>query len=839
MSDIFNHYITEYIEKFTNLESHLLCLRDSCGIFQDIERIDGGLYPYKVILIRNNVVFRTLYEDIKYKKDNNYILLFNEEEDQNKLLDFISRAEGRVVHSTSIQNLMQSVEETLKWNDRINEYDIADIKYRFNEIIYYGKSLRKNYIDKKDIDKIILSSLLDLNATRINDEADCYLYYKDIRDLYDGTDIIQDKYKTNIEKLLVKVFQEYGFLISDIIKSNNFDQFDKLLWISSILNDYNRLSSNNLRTILGEEYFELIKNYESYLGKIIDLINLIEKKDKKHFIEKKDWAEKITSKAEIDVFSDEHNYKEFLKEKRGSYISMVKVIQELLGDYNLGGHKKVYSTQISDLHDLQELIGGNNYYKMPNITQIINLYKKIVELIEKIESIEGKVRFINNINTYKEWEEFYKKQLYDLQYRLSEIRFLDKENLIAEQRYIELDKRLNNILNKYREKFSRFLEENYSSWKTQEYGISRPILNSDIDKFISINDEKNFILIFDGMRYDAWDYIVSPYFEEIFKSKDVTDSSSFALLPSITSISREAIYSSIIKEHRKDTILLTKSESMKNQDEIKEILLEDKKNNIFIFNMFDRDGHRATEDFYIFYDKQRKVFENTISELLKLIPEDANIIIASDHGLMRIDEYSNMKNVNGILNIKSRYLKTEPNTILDNSIEIADIEDLGAEEKYLLSYDNTGYFVGGGERDFYSHGGSSFEEVILPFIIARVKPVKETSNMDANKGMNIREKETSERLVFDNGFILELGFKLNEKEKLILETLYNLENQTISIQDIETKLVRVLGSAGMTNSIINRLIRKLKKEGLDIIEVTSAGSVFLYRFKHSELKGAK
>lgn len=834
MSDLFNHYITKYVERLTNLESHLLCLQDNYGIFQDVEDINIHLYPHKVISITNNVVFRALYEDIKDKnKDNNYILLFNGQEDSNKLLDFISRAEGKMVYFTSIQDLMQCFEETLKWNERINEFDISDIKCEFNKIVYYGKDLRKSYINKEDIDKIVLSSLLDLDATRIKDEGDCYLYLRDINEIYGGIENFKDKYRTNINELMIKVFNEHSLFISDVIRGNILEQFDELVWVSCVLNDYNKLSKINLKIVLGEENFKTIKKYESHLDSLLELANLINKKDKRYFIKKKDWAEKIISKAEIDVFSNEHSYKDFFREKKASFISVITAIRELLENYNLEGHKKVYSTRIVDLHELQKMIEENNQYRTDNITEIINLYKKIVKLVEEVEYIESEIKALNTINNHKKWQEFYKDHLCDLQYKLSEIRFLDKDYIIEEQRYIKLDYRLSNILNKYRDHFAKFLEENYSNWKTQEYGISRPILNSDIASLINIGDKKTYILIFDGMRYDAWNHIVSPYFEQIFQNKDISSNTSFALLPSITSTSREAIYSEIIKDYKKDTVFLTKSESVKNQNEIKEMLLEDKKNNIFVFNMFDKDGHKATEDFYIFYDKQRKVFENTITELLKLIPEDANIIVASDHGLMRMDDYCNIKDIGGILNVKSRYLVAQKIVILENAIEIADAYGQGHEEKYLLSYNNSGYFIGGGERDFYSHGGASIEEVILPFIIANFKPAKEKL-----ESYEDNDKKVKKQLVLDD-FTLNISFNLTEKEEHIIKTLYSLKNQTITTQDIEKKLIRVLGSAGMINSLINRLIKKLKKDGLDIIDVGSAGDIILYKFKHSELKGAK
>ena len=71
-------------------------------------------------------------------------------------------------------------------------------------------------------------------------------------------------------------------------------------------------------------------------------------------------------------------------------------------------------------------------------------------------------------------------------------------------------------------------------------------------------------------------------------------------MPSITAISREAIYKSILDNNKENVTFVTKSESYLRQDDIEGNLLLDKKINIFIYNMFDKDGHRATEDLYMF-----------------------------------------------------------------------------------------------------------------------------------------------------------------------------------------------------------------------------------------------
>ena len=176
--------------------------------------------------------------------------------------------------------------------------------------------------------------------------------------------------------------------------------------------------------------------------------------------------------------------------------------------------------------------------------------------------------------------------------------------------------------------------QNYKSWTSSDYGPSRPIYN-DIEKIIDLKDDKIFIIIFDGMRYDAWINVVYKYFIDILLNRETSIKSSFSLLPSITAISREAIYKSILDNNKENVTFVTKSESYLKQDDIEGNLLLDKKINIFIYNMFDKDGHRATEDLYMFYAKQEKVFENSIKTLINKIPDNASVVIAADHGMMR------------------------------------------------------------------------------------------------------------------------------------------------------------------------------------------------------------
>ncbi|MFW5648899.1 MAG: PglZ domain-containing protein [Candidatus Alkaliphilus sp. MAG34] len=823
MNEMYIYHLQKYLEKMISLESHLLILRDKNELLKDVKDIELYLYPYKIIYARENVVFRAMYENIKECKDNNYIIILENEEIHNKLLDFIKRSEGGKVKEITMQSLLECVEDELKWNEKVNQFDSADIRKKFNKLIYYRKLIKKRNINKHETNKVVLSSLLELDAISIKDEIDCYLYYRDIKDLYGGLKNL--KYKNDIKKLIKDVFFEYGFLLANIAESDMFEEFERFLWVSCGLNILGRLSKENLKIIFRDEYKKL-DGFVPKLNELIKFADIIERKDKKYYIQKKDWAEKLILDAEIDIPPSESDYRDMFREGTVSLVNIIEGIKIVLRDYNLEGFKKVFKYDSDNLYELNMLIKKNVCYKTTGIKKLIDWYDLLVNLFGKVEHAENYTDFISDLVGYGEWEIFYRDYLHDLQYRLSKLRYLDKQNMIEEHRYISIDKRINNILNEYRKYFAQFLEKNYDSWRDSPYGISRPLLNSDISGILDLGSQKTYIIIFDGMRYDAWEHIVRPYFEKVFAERNTKYRSSFALLPTITAVSRRAIYSDILKKHRKETSFLTKSESVKKEGQLKDIILQDKKINIFIFNMFDRDGHKATEDFFTFYDKQKKVFENSIMELLKMIKEDSNIVIASDHGLMRIDEYINMKDKEGIVSVKSRYLKTDGKLYLDGFINTKD--------NIALSYDNRGYFTGGGERDFYSHGGASIEEVIVPFVFARSKTVKQDPII---KEEDVPSSVYQEVLQLDQDTKLRLSFKLNEKERLILAALYEFKNKDISDRDIEKILKKETGSAGLVNAIIRRLIKKLQGDGIDVIQKFAMGDLIMYRFDYSKLEG--
>lgn len=821
MNEVYIECLKKYLESITDLEKNILVLEDMSGIMDNVEGIDLFLYPHKVIAVEENVVFRSKYEDIKHKKDEKYIVVLKNKDLNIKLLDFIKRAERGSIIPINMNFLLDSIEPDVKWNERISQFSADDIKKKFRELLYYRKLLKKNNIEKEDVDKIVLSTLVDLDSTKIKDDVDCYLYYKNLRDIY--SDFDKFNYKTSIKEMLVSVFGDSGSLISNVVRDGVFDDFENLMWVSLALDEVNKLNSDNIKIVMGQD-FNNVSYFEPHLLEIVGFTRLLNKRDKKLYIQKKDAAEKLIYKSGINIYELERDYKTIIREGNGTYISIIESVKTLIKNFNLEGAKKVYKYNLDNLMELKILIDESNNYATENVGEIKDTFSLMIALLKDIEYIEKQVNYISN--EYTQWESLYKSYLCNMQYRLSKIKYLDNHNIIEDSRYEMLDKRVSKILNEYRRKFAIYVKENYKNWSSVEYGVSRPILNSDIYGLLNLKDNKTFIIIFDGMRYDAWENIVKPYFEKVLIDRNTKYKNSYALLPSITSISRDAIYKNIVRDYKDDLSYITKSESVRNTNILSESILEDKKVNIFVFNMFDRDGHKATEDLYIFYDKQRKVFEKSINDLIKMIPEDSNIVITSDHGLMRIDENINMKEEVFVETVKSRYLTSKEPIEKDGFINI---------NGYLLPYDNKGYFLGGGEKDFYSHGGASIEEIIVPLVISETKISKKSTELVTEKpSLSFSEKEIFK---LDDNVSLKLSFKLGKKEEIILTSLYNLKNQNLSNKDIEKILKNKTGRVGMIEIIIRKLIRNLKNDKYNIIEESAAGELIIYKFNEKGLNG--
>lgn len=806
INEIYKQHIAIYIERLKNVETEsahpIMFVTDRKGLLINVEDVDiEHLYPHKVYKLENNHVFRKRYEHIKQGElnDKYYIFIVNDPDLIYKIQDFIKRSLGQKVYNIDLKDFLNQIEYGLNWHERINDYNAYDIEKVFEKILMYRKLIPKKVINREETDLIVLSAIYDMDATKLSDAADCYIYYQNVLEVYGTSPPIDTD--INILNLMTQVFRyNRAEPIGKVIEQGLFELFDKVTWISLVLENFNQLTKDNLQTVLGNEYEKL---NDLKLSDLINLAERVERKDKKVYLQKRDRAEKIIRESNLKLYKDAEDYVVFIRENQDSATSIVTGIRNVLKDLNLEGAKRLYKYSFENLKDVLCIVTDIRY-EIDSIKDIKRFLSSLIRWIDNVYELEqNATSLIKSISNYSQWEQLFSDKLYDLEYELSEIRYsLDKESFIETSRYEALENRLNNLLNLFRKPFAKFVESHYSSWI--EYGSEQPILNQSISDYIPVDTEKTLFIIFDGMRYDAWRKVVEPYFKTILNKREVSYRFSMSLLPSITSLSREAIYKGIRSRYSRDINYKTKSESENRQQDVKNSFLMADRINILIFSMFDREGHSSTQGLSVFYKRQKEIFEAGMKELIDSLPKDTHIVIASDHGFSKVNEYIKIDDAE---QVKTRYVVSK--NAVSESIQIGD---------YKIVYSDKGYYHGGGERDLYSHGGASFEEMLLPFIHINpeISTVQQVNSLSDNSEF---------KLMFE-GMELSLSIRLNKKETEILKSLS--KGIPLTTKDIEILLINRLGEAGMVDGMMRRLGVKLSRSGEVKLDINSAGEIIVY-----------
>lgn len=168
--------------------------------------------------------------------------------------------------------------------------------------------------------------------------------------------------------------------------------------------------------------------------------------------------------------------------------------------------------------------------------------------------------------------------------------------------------------------------------------------------------QKAVILIFDGLRVDAWEELVRPVLEEKY---DVTDElKGSAILPSETHLSRKAISAgclpisfvstsenALLENALKTHLGLSVKFKVEKQDENIECGISARyvsdRLDMVIFNFTDKNLHNNSADLAFIYDATvREILRQDVRSVLRELPSDAAIFVLSDHGFTPVPNTS-------------------------------------------------------------------------------------------------------------------------------------------------------------------------------------------------------
>jgi hypothetical protein len=335
-------------------------------------------------------------------------------------------------------------------------------------------------------------------------------------------------------------------------------------------------------------------------------------------------------------------------------------------------------------------------------------------------------------------------------------------------------------------RYQELVAAQYKSWvasDSSEVWLTSQFLRRCVKPNWDPQNEKAVVFVFDGMRYDIWDELVKPIFED--RMEIIADYPAASLLPSETHISRKAIFAGTFPDSfdtrlGEDDLL---KEAMKREFgyagdvEVRAPqgmgtgeTIRYRAGNIefFVFELCDKELHKIPMKTlsdgrcvpgrpmsFIYQRHIKDIIDIEVMAIIRNLAPDTKVFVVADHGFgpigrerIRVDLpwlnepndcfYLNawlrqtLGNVGAPRKVRDHVLEFSVSDLrMPNSVEAS---DRGAKQKWQKKFESiifpkTGYALARPNANFnpdaYSHGGISIQEMLVPMLAMRVKTPEE------------------------------------------------------------------------------------------------------------------
>jgi hypothetical protein len=385
----------------------------------------------------------------------------------------------------------------------------------------------------------------------------------------------------------------------------------------------------------------------------------------------------LADRCKID--EPEQAKKVLLSEKLSSLVrsmALLSLLIDLLTNRRKDFHKEILlALQDEGTKGKDDLLSIAARRPTPQWSTLLVAYGRAIQFFEIADKLRAQVHTLKVLNPNQlQFEQF--RQLWNdekanrLDYYMSGLRRLVQVGDILpvprNQFWPQLAQRWTAALQKLNEcikgveqdldaanaKFQDLYQANYVKWINQAdapaiftHQFVPRVLKTHWD---AQSGQKAVILIFDGLRVDAWEGLVRPVLEEKYDVIEQLPGS--ALLPSETQLSRKAISAgclpvgftsttenALMENALKTHMGLTVKFKVEKQDETVECGISARYSSdpidVVIFNFTDHKLHNNKDELAFIYETVvRETLRQDVRSVLREMPDDAAVFLVSDHG---------------------------------------------------------------------------------------------------------------------------------------------------------------------------------------------------------------
>ena len=314
------------------------------------------------------------------------------------------------------------------------------------------------------------------------------------------------------------------------------------------------------------------------------------------------------------------------------------------------------------------------------------------------------------------------------------------------------------IQNKINSRFQDLYQLHYTTWIQQN---DSPVIftHQFLPRMLRAcwdpqSGQKAVVMVFDGMRTDAWDELLRPVLEERYAIIESRPGS--AILPTETQLSRKAISAGrmpaefigqestqelkLLQSWLKQNMGLTLNfEVVRDDDTVQSgmtVRYVSDKLEYIIFNFTDHNLHHNNQDLsFIYNNTVQTIIREDVRSVLRELPDDALIFITSDHGFTPVPKPTLSVPAEIVANKQDakyrslRAIELPSGDVAqhlvgfkagDLAIPTTSEGNKALSFNYLL-FPRPGYTIkrpgGPHNPDRYSHGGLSLAECMVPMVV--------------------------------------------------------------------------------------------------------------------------